>query len=223
MEATMYYSVLNRILFCSYIFTCKCSLHWVNSLVWGLWLLLQYQCWNLTRTPLRYSFVTLYHRDLVTLDKYNQFLHVLQQFSDGFYVGKGQLKALDLDLIGSWIVLSANFPATIGPEWTFLHWLAHPIPQMAKTGNNCVAFMPKEPAKLCSHNQIQLPDDLGGHTSRVLKPVMNGISCLAPTNLEQALPLPKGSNGHMKRIHLAYGQATSWQMRDREKSSLTIL
>jgi hypothetical protein len=38
--------------FCPYFFTCQCSLQWVTGLVWGLWLLLQYQNWILTRTPL---------------------------------------------------------------------------------------------------------------------------------------------------------------------------
>ena len=38
--------------FSPYTFICNCSLKWIISVVWGLWLLLHYQYWILTETPL---------------------------------------------------------------------------------------------------------------------------------------------------------------------------
>ena len=65
--------------------------------VQGLWLLLHYQYWILTRTPLRYS--VPWRSCSLVLQVWS--LHVLQQFIDEVGVGVGQLKALDLGLSGS--------------------------------------------------------------------------------------------------------------------------
>ena len=66
-----------------------------------LWLLLHYQYWILTGSPLGYTFVSLCHGDPTTLDLQDQPFHILWQFIDGVDVGMGQLKALDLGLGGS--------------------------------------------------------------------------------------------------------------------------
>jgi hypothetical protein len=53
-KAVVCHSVSHRIPFSSYFFVCKCSLQWLIGLVKGLQLLLLYQYWKLSGTPLRY-------------------------------------------------------------------------------------------------------------------------------------------------------------------------
>ena len=62
--------------FCSYIFTCKCSLQWATGLIWGFWFLLHYQYWILTRTTLEGTVVALCHGGLVALDLQDWPFHV---------------------------------------------------------------------------------------------------------------------------------------------------
>ena len=69
--------------------------------VQGLWLLLHYEYWILTRTPLGYPVVALCCGDPVTLNLQDWPLHILQQLIDGMDVRVGQLRALDLVLVGS--------------------------------------------------------------------------------------------------------------------------
>ena len=82
---------------CPKIFSCKCSLQWVISLVQYLWLLLHYQYRILTGTPLGYPVVGLCHEDPTTLVLKIWTLHELQlqlqlQLICGVDVGVGQLK-----------------------------------------------------------------------------------------------------------------------------------
>lgn len=49
MEAVLWHDISHSAPFCPHSFARKCSLHWVLSLAWGLWLLLCYQCWILPR------------------------------------------------------------------------------------------------------------------------------------------------------------------------------
>jgi hypothetical protein len=57
-------------------FTCKCSLQWVIGLLLGPWLLLLYQYWHLTETPLRYPVVAPCHGNPAALDLQDRALHV---------------------------------------------------------------------------------------------------------------------------------------------------
>ena len=70
----------------------------ITGPVQGLWLLLHYEYWILTRTPLGYPVVALCCGDPVTLNLQDWPLHILQQFINGINVGVSQLKALDLGL-----------------------------------------------------------------------------------------------------------------------------
>jgi hypothetical protein len=60
--------------------------------VQGLWLLLLYQSWILTRTPLRHPVVALCHGDLAALDLQDRPLLAFLQFTDWVDVWVGQLK-----------------------------------------------------------------------------------------------------------------------------------
>ena len=53
------------------------------------------------RAPLRYPIIALCNGDPLALDLQEWLLHKLQQFTDGVDAGVGQLKALDLGLVGS--------------------------------------------------------------------------------------------------------------------------
>ena len=121
MEAVVCHSVSHSISLCPHIFTCKCSLQWVIGLVWGLWLLLHYQSWILTKSPLGYPAVALCHEDPAALDLQDWSLHTLQQFIDRVDVGVGQLKALNLGLGGSWVVQLTSSPAPISPVQALQH------------------------------------------------------------------------------------------------------
>jgi hypothetical protein len=78
------------------------NVHCDDLLVWckASWLLLLYQYWNLTGTPLGYPVVVLCPGDPVGLDLWDGPLHMLQHFIDGVDVGVSQFKALDLGLRG---------------------------------------------------------------------------------------------------------------------------
>lgn len=56
-EAVVCYSVSHSVFFCLNIFTCKCSLKGAIGLVQGLWILLHYHYWILTKTPFGYPVV----------------------------------------------------------------------------------------------------------------------------------------------------------------------
>lgn len=101
------------------IFTYEYSSYWVTSLVPGLWLLLHYQYWILTGTPLGYPAVSLCHEDTTALDLMEQPCHSLWQFIDEVDVGGGQSKALDMALGGSWVGQSSNSPADTPPGQLF--------------------------------------------------------------------------------------------------------
>ena len=77
----------------------------VQPLKCSLWLLIQYQCCSLTRIPLRYPVVALCHGGPAALDLQDWSLHSLQQFIDGVDVVVGRLRALDLGLGGSGVVI----------------------------------------------------------------------------------------------------------------------
>ena len=78
MEAVVCHSVLYSIPFCSYIFTCKCSLQGGIALFQGLWLLLHYTSWvSLWGYPFRYPVVALCHGDLAALDLRDWPFHAL--------------------------------------------------------------------------------------------------------------------------------------------------
>jgi hypothetical protein len=55
--------------FCPHFFACRCSLQTIIGLVPGLWLLLLYQYWILTGTPLGCLGFALYHEDPIVLDQ----------------------------------------------------------------------------------------------------------------------------------------------------------
>jgi len=80
MEATVCHSVSHSRPFHPNSFTYKRSLQWVTGLVQGLWLLLHYQYWIFTETPLGYPAIVLCHGDPAALVLQDQSLHVLQQF-----------------------------------------------------------------------------------------------------------------------------------------------
>ena len=64
-----------------------------------VWLLLCYQYWILTGTPLGYPAIALSHGDPQALNLQDQPLYILQQqFIGGEEVWVGQTKALDLGL-----------------------------------------------------------------------------------------------------------------------------
>lgn len=95
----MCHGVSHNLLFCPNSFTCGCSFQWVTELVWGFCLLLRYQYWILTSTPLR----ILCPGDPAALLLQAWSLHLLQQFLDRVDVRVNQLKALYLSLDGTWI------------------------------------------------------------------------------------------------------------------------
>jgi hypothetical protein len=98
--------------FCSNSFACKCSLQWVTDQVRGLRLLIHYQYWILTRTPLRYPVVALGHGDPAALDlqawSLPALLCVVHRWGRCW---SGPIKALDLGLGGSWVGHAASSPA----------------------------------------------------------------------------------------------------------------
>jgi hypothetical protein len=58
-EAAARHSVSHGYSLCPHFFACRCSWLWLVGLVWGLWLLLISQYWDLTGTPLGYLVVSL--------------------------------------------------------------------------------------------------------------------------------------------------------------------
>jgi hypothetical protein len=104
----------------------------VYSLVQGLWLLLH--CWYciLTRNSLRHPMT----RSSCSFDFGGLGCSALQQFIEDVDAGVGQLKALILDLSGSWVGHPTNFlmlspwgPALLHPHH---HWVQLSITAQAK-------------------------------------------------------------------------------------------
>lgn len=115
MEAIVYHSVSHSIPFCPCFFSYKCSLQWLFGLVWGLWLLLYYQYWILTKTPLG---------DPVAIDPKDWPVHIFPHFRDGIEFPVGQLRALDLALSYDWV--GHNYPLALlgqpGMGWESVLW-----------------------------------------------------------------------------------------------------
>lgn len=49
-------------------------------------------------------------------------LYMVHQIIEGIDVGVGQLIALALGLVGSWVGQPASCPAFSMPEWALQHW-----------------------------------------------------------------------------------------------------
>lgn len=62
----------------------------------GLWFLLHYRCWALTRTLPRYPILALCHGDPATLGVWVRSLHMPQQITDGVDAGASQVITLVL-------------------------------------------------------------------------------------------------------------------------------
>jgi hypothetical protein len=77
--------------------------------------MLHCQYWILTGTPPGCHVVIPYHGDPAVLDLQDQPLYKIQQFTNGVYVGLGQLKVLDLSLGGSRASQPASSPAPTPP------------------------------------------------------------------------------------------------------------
>ena len=81
-----------------HISTCTCSLQSVISLVRGLWFLLHYRFWAITKTPLGYPVVALYYGDPASLGLRVRFFHLLQKIIDKVDDGLSHIITLDLGL-----------------------------------------------------------------------------------------------------------------------------
>jgi hypothetical protein len=147
MEATEWHSVSHSTPFHPNSFTCKCSLQWVTGLVQGLWLLLHYQYWIFTGTPLGYPAVALCHGDPAAFVLQDQPLHVLEQFIHGVDVGVGQPKPLDLGLGGSWVgqPSSCSVLHHLGQLYSTAQW---------GTGSALQTTLLQEPPLLCCLGEV---------------------------------------------------------------------
>jgi hypothetical protein len=104
--------------FLSHIFTYKCSLQWVIGLVWGILTFAILSILDPRGSPLGYSVVALCHRDSAALDLQDWPLSHAPAVRRWGSCWVGQLKALDLDLGGSWVSQSASSRTPTPPGWS---------------------------------------------------------------------------------------------------------